>query len=156
MTLIADSLIEGDEHLLVMGLVGIEQIGLIEDQNDGHAIGFCRGQETVDEGGGGLGTAHGDDEQCLVDIGSDDVALLGEIDALADDVVTAVVDVDDPTFVIDRHTVADGHRVRAPYAFDTEITLYLTIKKLAIVRKDGVPASSVLNDKSFHVAIRPS
>ena len=148
MTLIADSLIEGDEHLLVMGLVGIQQIGLIEDQNDGHAIGFCRGQETVDEGGGGLGIVDGDDEQRLIDIGSDDVALLGEIDALADDVVTAVVDVDYPTFVIDRHPVADGHGVRAPYAFDTEITLDLTIKELAIVGEDGVPATCIFYDKT--------
>ena len=148
MTLITDGFIKCDEHLLVMRLVGIKQISLIENKDDGHAIGFGRGQETVNESGGGLGIVDGDDKQRLIDIGSNDMALLGEIDALADDVVAAVVDVDDPPFVIDRDSVANGHGIRAPYAFDTEVALDLTIKELAIVGEDGVPATCIFYDKT--------
>ena len=83
------------------------------------------------------------------------MALLRQVDALADDVVAAVVDVDNPpsllsplyfysllsplssllfTFTLfsllslDRHTVADSHGVGAPYAFDAEVALYLAVK----------------------------
>ena len=78
------------------------------------------------------------------------MTLLGEIDALANDIVTTVFNVDNPTFVVDRNTVSDSHRVRTPYAFDTEITLDLTINQLAIVREDGVPAACILDDEAFH------
>ena len=92
-TLIAHGLVERDHHLLITGLVGIEQVGLVEDEDDGHAIGLGRSEEAVDEGGGGLRIVDGDNQQRLIDIGGDDVALLGEIDALADDVVATVLDV---------------------------------------------------------------
>ena len=47
---------------------------------------------------------------------------------------------------LDRHTVADGHRVRTPYALDTEVAFHFTVEQLAIVRADGVPAARILDD----------
>ena len=85
------------------------------------------------------------------------MALLRQVDTLADDVVAAVVDVDNPPSLLfpftlspllslDRHAVADSHGVGAPYAFDAEVALYLAVKQLAIVRADGVPAACILDD----------
>ena len=76
------------------------------------------------------------------------MTLLRQVDALADDVVAAVVDVDNPPTLLslDRHTVADSHGVGAPYAFDAEVALNLAVKQLAIVRADGVPAACILDD----------
>ena len=83
------------------------------------------------------------------------MALLRQVDALADDVVAAVVDVDNPSsflsplstlLSLDRNAVADSHGVGTPYAFDTEVALNLTVKQLAIVRADGVPAACILDD----------
>ena len=48
------------------------------------------------------------------------------------------------------HMVAHSHSVGAAYSLQTEIALYLAFNKLAIVSLDGVPASSIFDDKSFH------
>ena len=151
--LVADGLVETYHELLVAQLVGIELVGLVEHQYDRYAIGLGRSQETVDEGSGSLWPLYGDDEKSLVDVGRNDMALLGEVDALADNVVATVVDVGNPTFGINSHTVAYGYGIGAPDAFDTEITLDLTIKELAIVGKDGVPAPCILYNKSFQISI---
>ena len=73
------------------------------------------------------------------------MTLLGEVDALANDVVAAILDFGDPILVVHRNTVAHGHRIRRANSLDAEIALYLTIKQLAIVRQNGVPATSILN-----------
>ena len=91
-------------------------------------IGFGGSQETVDEGGGGLGIDDCDYQEGLIDVGGQDVALLGEVDALADDVVTA------------------GFGVGGADALEAEVALDLTINQLAIVGEDGVPAACILND----------
>ena len=129
-----------------MPLVVRQQVGLVENQNDGYAIGFGRGQKTVDECRGRLGLADGDDEQCLVDIGCQDMALLGQVDRLADNVVPAILYFINPVAFTQCHTVADGHGVGAAYALQAEVALYLAIKQLAIVCQDGVPAARILND----------
>ena len=154
--LITNGLIEVHHHLLVVQLFVGEYVHLIKYKYHGYAIGLGGCQETVDERGGGLRTADGDDEQCLIDVGSEDVALLGEVDALADDVVAAVFDFRYPTSYLWSLTthlygdaVAHGHRIGRAYSLDAEIALHFTIKELAIVRQDGVPASSILNDKSL-------
>ena len=144
MTLVADGFVELNHHLLIMQLVVGEQVGLIEYKYYGHAIGLGRRQETVDEGGGGLRAADGDDEQCLIDIGSEDMALLGKVDALADDVVATVLDFGYPGSWqlavscwllavsrgqnIDIDAVAYCHRIGRAYSLDAEIALHLTIK----------------------------
>lgn len=84
--------------------VGDTQFGIViavefvNDDMHGDAVGFGRGQKTVDERGAGFGVVDGDEEQTLVDIGSKDVTLLAEVGGLADDVVAAVLDVGDPSF----------------------------------------------------------
>ena len=47
--------------------------------------------------------------------------------------------------------IADGHGIGAPDATQAEVTLYFTLNKLAIVRPDGVPASCILDDETFHL-----
>ena len=145
-TFITDGLIECGKHLLVSSLIVGEQVGLIEYEDNGHAISLGRSQETVDEGSRGLRIIDSNDEQSLIDISGNDMTLLGEVDALADNVVATVIDVGNPTFGINSHTVAYGYGIGTPDAFDTEITLDLTIKELAIVGKDGVPATCILYD----------
>ena len=75
-----------------MAFISIEQVGLVEDQNHWDAIGFCRCQETVDEGRGGLGVVDSDQQEGLVDVGGEDVALFGEVLGATDDVILTVFD----------------------------------------------------------------
>ena len=42
-TLVADGLVERHHHLLVAALVVVEQVGLVKDEDDGHAVSLCRG-----------------------------------------------------------------------------------------------------------------
>jgi hypothetical protein len=134
-------------------LVIVEQVYLIEYKDDGYTVSFGRGQKAVNECGAGLWLGNGDNEQCLVNIGCQNVALLREVDAFADDVVLAILNLRNPAFVVNCDPVAYGHRIRRADSLDTEIALYLTIKELAIVRKNGVPASSILNNETFHSSL---
>ena len=132
----------------------IEQVALIKYKYHGHAIGLGGSQETVDEGGRCLGLADGDDQQSLIDVGCKDMTLLGEVNAFADDVVLTVLNLRNKTsptparreWSLDGHAVTHGYRISAANAPQTEISLDFTIKQLAIVTKDGVPASCILND----------
>lgn len=78
-TLVADGRIDVDEQLLRLPFLFVEQVGLVEEQYDRHAVGFGRSEEAVDEGGACLRVCHRYDEYGLVDVGSDDVALLAEV-----------------------------------------------------------------------------
>ena len=89
---IADCLVELHHHLLVVQLVGVKAVGLVEDQDHRDAIGLSGGQETVDEGRGGLGIVDRDHQEGLVDVCGNNVALFGEVLRLADDVVATVFD----------------------------------------------------------------
>ena len=89
---IADCLVELHHHLLVVQLVGVKAVGLVEDQDHRDAIGLSGGQETVDEGRGGLGVVDRDHQEGLVDVGGNNVALFGEVLGLADDVVASIFD----------------------------------------------------------------
>ena len=111
-----------------MSFIVSEQVGLIKYKNDGYAIGFGRCQETVDERGAGLWLADGDDQQGLVDVSRQDVALFREVDALADDVVATIGNLGNPPFIVDGDTVPDGNRISRADSLDAEIALYLTIK----------------------------
>ena len=153
--LVADGLIEGDHHLLIAGLVGREQVGLVEDEDNGHTIGLGRGEETIDESGRRLRIVDGDDEQRLIDIGGDDMTLLGEVDALADDIVAAILNLGDEgcTLLVgdNLNTITHSNRVGATDTLQAKVALHLTIKKLVIVCEDGVPAACVLNDETFQI-----
>ena len=127
------------QHLL------IKEVGLVEDEHHRHTIGLCGGQETVDEGGGGLGIDDRDYQEGLIDVGGQDVALFGEVDALADDIITTGFNLGDKT-LRNRNPVTDRDGVGGADALEAEVALDLTINQLAIVREDGVPAACILND----------
>ena len=160
--LIAEADVKRDHHLLVAQQVVVEQIGLVEHQDHWHAVGLSRSQEAVDKGGGGLRTGHGDNQESLIDVSGQDMTLLRQVDALADDVVAAIVDIGNPADPLltsprrgrgKRYTVANRHGIGTPDAFYPEVSLHLTVKQLAIVRADGVPATCILDDKSFHFSL---
>jgi len=149
-TLVADGLVEVDHRLLITSFILVEQVGLIEDEHYWHVVGLGRRQEAVDERGAGLRVGHSDHQEGLIYIGRNDMALLGEVDALADDVVAAILDRRDKA-PIKLYPVAHGHRVSRANALQSEISLYLTIKQLAIVCLDGVPTACVFYDKTFQL-----
>ena len=82
------------------------------------------------------------------------MTLLGEVDTLADDIVTAVFNLRNQSRpLIVRYylyPIAHCHRIGTADALQTEIALNLTINQLAIVRSNGVPAACILNDESLH------
>ena len=97
-----------------------------------------------------LRTDDGDDEQRLIDVGGNDMALLGEVDALADDVVTAVFDLLDPVRAVleglHLHKVTYRHRICATDASDTEIAFYMAFRIQAIVHPNDVTATCRFDD----------
>ena len=126
----------------------VQQVRLVEYEYHGYTVCFGRSEEAVDERGGGLWLHDRNKQKRLVNVGGNDMALFSEVDALADDVVAAVLNLHNK-IIANLNSVAYGHRIRAPYATQTEIAFYFTINKLAIVRADGVPASCILNDETF-------
>ena len=129
-----------------MGFLIAEHIALVENKYYRNAVGLGRSQEAVDECRAGLRTSYGNDQQRLVDIGSEDMALLREVDGLTDDVVLTILNFRNPVAFTHSDTVAHSHRISRADSLDAEIALYLTIKELVIVRTDGVPASGILNN----------
>lgn len=162
-------LIQIHHHALIAQLVLVEQVGFIKNKGYGHAVGFCRCQEAVDEGEGGLWMVDGDDKECLIDIGGDDMTLFGEIGRLADDVVAAIFNFSNPTYCPlfsrsptlplsrlrnnNRHTVTHSHWVGAADALESEVPFDLALNNLPVFSPDGVPAASVLNDKPSQLSI---
>ena len=156
---IADCLVELYHHLLVVQFVGIEAVGLVEDQDHRDAIGLSGGQETVDEGCGGLGVVDGDQQECLIDVGGNNMTLFGEVLGATDNIVLSVFDFRNEgaprqAQPLDRlgdrkiygDTITDGDGVGGADAFEAEGSFDFTINQLAIVRQDGVPAASIFND----------
>ena len=154
-----------------MQLLGREQVGLVENQHHGDAIGLGRGQETVDEGSGGLRIIDGDDKKHLVYIGRQDMALLREIRRFADDVVAAVFNLGDEDSTRrallgcrrngpvrrwrKRQTdaVTHSHRIGAADALQPEFSFDLAVDGIAVVGKDGIPRPCVFYDKTFHYTV---
>lgn len=89
---IADVGIDGHQIVSAFALFLAEVVHLVEHERRWHAIGLGRCQEAVDEGGARFGACHRHDEQCQVDVGRQDVALLREVGCFSDDVVPPVVD----------------------------------------------------------------
>lgn len=147
---IADGGVEGDEALQVVLLVGIVAVGLVEDEQGRHTIGFGRSQKAVDEGGGGLGVVHGDEQQALVQVRGQDMALLGEVGGTADDVILALFDFVDEGCALriadDLYAVAHGYGVGTADAFQPEVTLHFALHAAPVVGLDQVPAAGILDD----------
>ena len=91
----------------------------------------------------------------MVNVGCQDMALLGEIGSLPDDVVFPVVNLADEgcSFCIDDnfHPVAYGDRISATDAFESEVPLYLTFDVLSVIGVDKIPASGVFCNESVHL-----
>ena len=145
---VTDGLVKLYHHLLVTALVGIEQVGLVEDEDHRHPISLSRCQKAIDEGSGGLRVVDSDHQKRLIDIRRQDMTLFGEVLRLADDVVTAVFDLGDETFG-HANPVTHGYRVGGADTLQSEVTFYFTVNQLAIVCQNGVPAACIPNDQSF-------
>ena len=73
------------------------------------------------------------------------MALFGEVDAFADDVVATVFNLYDKA-VLNFHPVANSNWVGASYATQAEVAFNFTIGSQPIVHKDGVPTAGILDD----------
>lgn len=108
-------------------------------------IGFGSDEESVDEACGGAREAEGGDEAELVDIGGDNVGLLGELGGAAYDAVAAVGDIGDQASAVveelERDVVADGDRVGLLAAADTEIATETAVERDTIVGQDSIPTT---------------
>ena len=76
---ITNVVVERHHHVLIVTLFVGEQVGLVKHQYHRYAVGLSRGEKAVDKRRGGLGMSHGDDQHRLVEVGSDDVALFGQV-----------------------------------------------------------------------------
>ena len=151
---IADGGIEVDEAVQVMEVVGIVGVCLVEDELDGDAIGFGRGEEAVDERGRRFGVVDGYDEHALVEVGRDDVRLLREVRGTADDVVAPVFDFADEggAFLIEQdvYVVAHRHGVGAANTLQAEVAFDFALDTASVFGADEVPAACVLDDETLH------
>lgn len=128
----------------------VEQVGLVEQEDDRHSIGFRRCEEAIDEGGVGFRVSHRDDQYGLVDVGGNDVALLTKIGGTPYDIVTALLDIGDEGGALsigqDGNPVAYGHGIGTPDVGQSEPAFYLRFDGLPIVGEDGVPAARIFDD----------
>ena len=151
---IADGGIEVDEAVEVVEVVGIVGVYLVEDELDGDAIGFGRGEEAVDERGRRFGVVDGYDEHALVEVGRDDVRLLREVRGTADDVVAPVFDFADEggAFLIEQdvYVVAHRHGVGAANTLQAEVAFDFALDTASVFGADEVPAACVLDDETLH------
>lgn len=149
-TFISHRLVEINHHVEIAQFVVIEDVHLIKYKDNRYAICLGRGKKAIDEGCGGLGIIDRDHQHCLIDIGGNDMTLLGEIRRLTDDIVAAVGYLSDKCSALvvghKSYMVTHSHGVGAADALEAEVALYLTIDKLAtVVGLDGVPASCITN-----------
>ena len=161
---VPDAFVEGHEVGLYLSGCRSQQVALVEEEHHRHAVGFCRSEESVDEGGARLWEVDGDHEGGLVYVGGDDVALSRLVDRFPDDVVPSVLDVGDESRLLCSgiggelyaDAVAYGHGVggaegRLP---DAEVALHLARQGFSAVGEHGVPRTGVLDDESLHVVRR--
>ena len=150
-TLIANRLVQIHHSLLIAQRILIQQVRLVEYQHHRYTISLSRSQETVNKGCRGLRVSHGHYQESLVHISRNDMTLLRQVDTLADNIVTTILDVHNPSFLIHLYPVAHSHRIGRTDTLQAEVTLHLTIKQLAIVRSNGVPTACIFNDESFQL-----
>ena len=105
--LIADGIVKRHHHLLNMQFLFIQQITLVEHQYHGYSIRLGRSQEAVDKRSGSLGIIHRYHQECLIDIGGNDMALLGEIRWLTDNIITAFINGSDESRALCVHRNID-------------------------------------------------
>ena len=146
---VADGGVEVYQCVQVAQVVFLIGIRFVEYKVYGDAVGFGRGEETVDEGGRRFGIVDGNYQHALVEVGCQDMRLLGQVRGTADDVVLAVFYLADEGGACgvenDVHAVAHGYGIGAAYAFQAEITFYLALYALSLVGLDKVPAAGVFD-----------
>ena len=91
-TLVAHGFVQRHHHVLIVSLFLRKQVGFIKHQYHGHAVSLGRSQEAVDESGRGLRIIDCNNEESLVYIGRNDMALLTQVLRLAYDIVASVFD----------------------------------------------------------------
>ena len=137
LALITHGIVELHHHILIVQLVGREQVTLVEHQHHGNPVGLSRSQETVYEGCAGFRIVDSDNEESLIDIGGNDVTLLGEVGRLTDDIVlrrSSIAVIHPFRRLCAPHPVANRHRIGATDTFQAEVSLHLIIDSLAIVQ----------------------
>ena len=147
-TLVANRTIERHHHLLIVAFFVREDIGLVEHEHRRNAVSLGSGKKAVDENGACLRIVDRDDKESLVDIGSNDVALLAQVLRLAYDIVATVANGSNESRALliahNLHTVAHSNGIGAAYAFKAEVALYLAVYILRVVSAHSVPAARVL------------
>ena len=138
-----------------MSLFLREQVGFIKHQYHGQAVSLGRSQEAVDESGRGLRIIDCNNEESLVYIGRNDMALLTQVLRLAYDIVASVFDSADEGGALlvtnNLNAVAHSHGVCAAYALQSEVAFNLAFHNVAVIGLHGVPASSVFYYESLHI-----
>ncbi len=137
MTRIADGLIERHHHAFVMQFVLRQQVGLVENEDNRHAIGLGRSQKTVNKDGACLRMVDRHEEESLVDIRSKDMTLFAQVLRFADNIVAAVFNRRDESrsFLVCNkfNPVTYGDRVGAPDSLQAKVTLYFAFYHLPVV-----------------------
>ncbi len=147
---VADAGVELHEAVGVAQLVEVVGVFFVDDDGDGDVVGLRGCQEAVDEGGGGLGVAEGDDEEAAVDVGGYDVGLPGEVGGAPDDVVAAGLDVGNDAgavvLEVDVDVVAYGDGVGGLDGFEAEVSLDAALYVVAVFGVHSVPAACAFCD----------
>jgi len=171
---IADVGIDGHQIVSAFALFLAEVVHLVEHERRWHAIGLGRCQEAVDEGGARFGACHRHDEQCQVDVGRQDVALLREVGCFSDDVVRLVVFhlkyaavgnlilLASLSFLArsfgrgflrrlhDGHAVAHRHRTRGADVSQAEVAFHLAFHLLSVVGAYHIAVSCISYNDAVH------
>ena len=145
--------IDGLQLIVNLPQFVIIEVHLVEDNGCGDMIGLGSDQESIDEARGGTGEAEGGHDAEKVDVGGDDMGLLAEFGCATDDVVAAVVDVEDKgsTVVLQGvvNAVAHSHGVSLLVAAQTIVAAQTTIEGAAVRQKQTIPAASGADDQSI-------
>ena len=101
---------------------GNKQIHLVESEHGWYLIGLGCGEETIDKGGTGHGIGQCNHKHSLVQVGGNDLELLGEIAGAADYVVAPRLDGTHyrsvTTLVLDLYSVSYGNRIGAAHPLE--------------------------------------
>ena len=151
---VAERLVERAQVLQRLLFLGTVEVYLVEDKRGRYAIRLAGGEEAVNEGGGGDGVVHRNEERHLVEVGGDDMRLLAQIRGAADDVILSLADGGNPIGAIGKglhlHMVAHSNGVRRADTFNAEITLDMTIKGISVRKINKVTATRGFDDQTHN------
>ena len=151
---ITDAFVETEEELQEVLVFLVEKVHLVEDEDYGHTVCLGSSQETVYEGGAGFGMAQCHHEGSLVHIGRDDVALLGEVGSLADDIIATLVNLGNKSrlavVLLDGYAIAHGNGVGGADASQAKVALHLAFYDATVVGAHLVKIACVLDYDSVH------